>query len=68
MCFHETPFPNYRVRFFLGMEASILARFRQSGLGPDKRANRKSEVLVRNLSGYPTYRDLAIRKVPDWNL
>jgi len=25
---------------------------------PDKRGYRKSEVLARDLSGYPTYRDL----------
>jgi len=54
MCFHETPFPNYRVRFFLGMEASILARFRQSGLGPDALTGK---VLV---SDYATNQDLGV--------
>src|SRR3984885_3380612 len=29
------------------------------GLGPDKRANRKGEVLVRHFPGTPTYQDLA---------
>jgi hypothetical protein len=30
-------------------------------VGPDKRTYRTSKVLVRNLSGYPTYRELGIR-------
>jgi hypothetical protein len=33
---------------------------------PGKRANRKSEVLVRDLSGNPTYQDLATTSAGDW--
>ena len=31
-------------------------QFGSNRLGPGKRGNRKSEVLVRNMSGYPTMR------------
>jgi len=36
MCFHETPISQLSGAVFLGMAASILAQFRQSGLRPDK--------------------------------
>ena len=33
----------------------------QCGVGPGKRANRRGEVLVRQMSGYPSNRELAVR-------
>src|SRR5437660_12802391 len=44
MCFHETPISQLSGAVFLGMAASILAQFRQSGLRPDKQRSRRCGI------------------------
>jgi hypothetical protein len=51
-CGHETIETK---RFFSNTPVAYLSLPVKSEVVPDKRANRKSEVLVRDLSGNPTY-------------
>jgi len=56
MCFHETPISELSGAVFLGMAASMLAQFRQSGLHPGKRGIGKVEFQV---TDYATNQELA---------